>query len=66
MTNVEELELYERALVAILDGAQEYRVGGRLVRRADLEFVQKRIDYLRGQVGQDTYGTTAYAKWHLR
>ncbi len=63
MTNTEELALYEAALTAILSGAQEYRIGTRLVRRADLAAIQSRIDYLRGQIAGDTYGTTAYARW---
>ena len=63
LTNTEELALYETALTAILSGAQEYRIGTRLVRRADLAAIQSRIDYLRGQIAGDTYGTTAYARW---
>jgi hypothetical protein len=63
LTHAEELALYENALTAILSGAQEYRIGSRLVRRADLAVIQSRIDYLRGQIAGDTYGTTAYARW---
>ena len=63
MTNAEELALYEKALTAILDGAQEYKIGGRTVRRADLEVIQRRIDYLRGQIAEESYGTTAFARW---
>ena len=62
MTNTEELALYEEALQAVLL-AQEYRIGGRVVRRADLPVIQSRIDYLRGQIAAETYGTTAYATW---
>ena len=63
MTNTEELALYETALTAILSGAQEYRIGSRLVRRADMAVIQSRIDYLRGQIAGESYGTTAYARW---
>jgi len=63
LTNAEELALYEKALTAILDGAQEYKIGGRTVRRADLIVIQQRIDYLRGQIAEESYGTTAFARW---
>ena len=63
MTHTEELALYEAALTAILSGAQEYRIGTRLVRRADLAVIQSRIDYLRGEIAGESYGTTAYARW---
>lgn len=62
LTLQEELELYEEALRAVLL-AQEYRIGGRIVTRADLRAIQSRIDYLRGQIADESYGTTAYAKW---
>lgn len=62
MTNIEELALYEEALHAVLL-AQEYRIGGRVVRRADLPVIQSRIDFLRGQIAGESYGTTAYAAW---
>lgn len=62
MTNTEELALYEEALQAVLL-AQEYRIGGRVVRRADLPVIQSRIDFLRGQIAGESYGTTAYAVW---
>ena len=62
MTNTEELALYEAALQAVLL-AQEYRIGGRVVRRADLPVIQARIDFLRGQIAGESYGTTAYATW---
>jgi hypothetical protein len=62
LTLQEELALYEAALQAVLL-AQEYRIGGRTVRRADLPVIQSRIDYLRGQIASEIYGTTAYATW---
>ena len=65
MTLEEELTLYEEALQAILL-AQEYRIGGRIVRRANLPAIQARIDYLRGQIAGEKYGTIAYAKWPAR
>ena len=65
ITLQEELTLYEAALVAVLQ-AQEYRIGERLVRRADLPAIQSRIDYLRGQIANESYGTTAYARWPSR
>lgn len=65
LTLQEELTLYEEALQAVLL-AQEYRIGGRLVRRADLPHIERRIDYLRGQIAGEEYGTLAYAKWPTR
>ena len=65
ITLQEELTLYEDALRAVLQ-AQEYRIGGRLVRRADLPAIQSRIDYLRGQIAGESYGTTAFARWPTR
>ena len=65
MTHAEELALYEEALRAILAG-QEYRIGSRSLRRADLEVVQKRIDYLRAQIGGEEYGTVTYGQWPRR
>ena len=65
ITLQEELTLYEDALRAVLQ-AQEYRIGGRLVRRADLPEIQSRIDYLRGQIANESYGTTAFARWPSR
>ena len=62
MTLQEELALYEAALQSVLL-AQEYRIGGRVVRRADLPVIQSRIDFLRGQIAGESYGTTAYAAW---
>lgn len=62
LTLQEELELYEEALRAVLL-AQEYRIGGRLVQRPPLDVLYRRIDYLRGQIAAETYGTTAYAAW---
>ena len=63
MTLREELQQCEECLQSILSGAQEYRIGGRVVRRADLPVIQSRIDFLRGQIAGESYGTTAYAAW---
>ena len=62
----EELEECKDCVRSILSGAQEYRVGGRLVQRPPLEVLYKRIDYLRGQIAGEEYGTLAYAKWPTR
>ena len=63
MTLQDELKQCEECLQSILSGAQEYRIGGRLVQRPPLDVLYRRIDYLRGQIAAETYGTTAYATW---
>jgi len=63
LTLREELQQCEECLQSILSGAQEYRIGGRLVQRPPLDVLYRRIDYLRGQIAAETYGTTAYATW---
>lgn len=42
----ERLELYYKAEAAILDGAQEYYIGSRRLRRADLAEIRKMISTL--------------------
>ncbi len=63
MTLQEELQQCEECVQSILSGAQEYRIGGRLVQRPPLDVLYRRIDYLRGQIAGESYGTTAYAAW---
>lgn len=63
LTLQEELQQCEECVQSILSGAQEYRIGGRLVQRPPLDVLYRRIDYLRGQIAGESYGTTAYAAW---
>lgn len=62
MTYEEELALYEEALRAILAG-QEYQIGTMRLRRANIEHVQNRIDYLRQQVAIQSMGSRTYVSW---
>ncbi len=56
MTLREELELYEKALQAVLEGGQSVDDNGLRLERANLGSLQKRIKELRGQVAQETVG----------
>lgn len=61
MTTDELIALYDQAIAAILTGAQEYRIGERVVRRADLATLQRE----RRQLKADSYseGSNAITYW---
>ena len=46
-----QLERVQKAIAAIEEGAQEYRVGGRFVKKGDLATLYEREKYLRGMIG---------------
>ena len=45
----ERLQIYLAAEKAILEGAQDYKIGNRYLRRADLKEVRDEIDTLQAQ-----------------
>lgn len=45
----DRLSKYYAAETAILSGAQEYRIGGRSLRRGDLKYIQDEIERLRNR-----------------
>lgn len=59
MTPREELEMYEKALQAVLEGGQAVDDNGLKLERANLANLQKRIKELRGQIeaGKDGGGS---------
>lgn len=63
MTHAERLALYEAAERAILEGAQEYQIGGRRLRHADLKDIRAEITFLKGEIAREEYGTRSYATW---
>jgi hypothetical protein len=62
-TNTERLAQIEGAIQAIEEGAQEYWIGSRKVKRGDLAAMYAERTRLLNAVNAETYGTTAYASW---
>ena len=62
----EQLMSVRAAIKAIEEGAQEYRIGSRSVRRGELAALYEREQYLENQIASITYGTRAYARWPTR
>lgn len=60
MTTAETLAAYEAAEIAILTGAQEYQIGQRRIKRAELRDIQAKIRELKRQLAYETNGTTVY------
>lgn len=59
MTTQEQLNSVNAAITAIEAGAQEYRIGSRLVRRGDLRALYAERVRLEGKVArEDGYGVT--------
>jgi len=59
MTNQERLDQIEAAISKIESGAQEYRIGNRTVRRADLKVLYDERREIRKQIEDENgYGTT--------
>jgi len=59
VTNQERLVQIEAAITAIETGAQEYRIGNRTVRRADLKVLYEERRRIRNDIENDEgYGTT--------
>ena len=59
----QQLERVQAAIAAIESGAQEYRIGGRLLRRADLVVLYQRERDLKQQLSEQQYGSRTYAGW---
>ena len=51
-----ELAAYKTARDAILNGAQSYSIAGRSITRADLQFLQSRIDELEARIDRRSNG----------
>lgn len=62
----ERLKEVQDAITAVLAGAQEYSIGGKRIRRADLGQLMQLEKTIRGQLADLTYTTRAYAKWVRR
>lgn len=56
LTYAAQLEEVQAAISAILGGAQEYRIGERTLKRADLAALQERETYLRRMVAREADG----------
>lgn len=54
MTDEELLAAYEAAIVAVLEGGQEYEVNGKKFRRADLKDLTAARDALKKKIGLST------------
>lgn len=60
------LQEVQDAITAVLAGAQEYTIGGKRIRRAELSQLMQLEKTIRGQLADLTYTTRAYAKWQGR
>lgn len=58
-----QLARVQEAIAAIESGAQEYRIGGRSLRRADLVVLYQRERDLKQQLAEQQYGSRTYAGW---
>lgn len=58
-----QLARVQEAIAAIESGAQEYRIGGRSLRRADLAVLYQRERDLKQQLAEQQYGSRTYAGW---
>ena len=58
-----QLSRVQEAIAAIESGAQEYRIGGRSLRRADLVVLYQRERDLKQQLAEQQYGSRTYAGW---
>ena len=59
MTTQEQLDQTNKAITAILEGAQEYRINGRLLRRADLNVLYKERRILQQQLREENGGNVS-------
>ena len=62
-TTAERLAETQAAISAIMTGGQEYSIGTRKVRRADLAQLQALESQLQTELANETYDTRVYAKW---
>ena len=62
-TTAERLTEVQAAISAITTGGQEYQIGSRKVRRADLAQLQALESQLQTELASETYSTRVYAKW---
>lgn len=60
-TYTEQLEEVQEAISAVMNG-QEYQIGGRRMRKADLQFLHERELYLQAMVEREK-GTRTLARW---
>jgi hypothetical protein len=54
MTTAEKLAAVNRAISAILDGAQEYQINGRRIRRGELSTLLNERRYLEAQLASES------------
>ncbi len=66
MTTQEQLIQINNAISAIENGAQEYRIGNRSLRRPDLSILYKERRQLQQQLMQETTGDTFVAIFDRR
>lgn len=62
-TTAERLAEVQAAISAIATGGQEYQIGTRKVRRADLAQLQELERQLQNELASETSSTRVYAKW---
>ncbi|WP_054876907.1 hypothetical protein [Oxobacter pfennigii] len=66
MTTQEQLNQINNAVAAIENGAQEYRIGSRMVRKADLSVLYQERRRLQQQLNEENSGSTFVAKFDRR
>ena len=64
----EQIARVEKAIEAIELGAQEYEIDGMKVKRADLDKLYKRLEYLKNQkaIEQNNYSTRVFVRFSRR
>nr|WP_321499412.1 hypothetical protein [uncultured Dethiosulfovibrio sp.] len=63
MTPREELEMYEKALQAVLEGGQAVEDNGLKVERVNMAHIQKRIKELRSALSIEDGGGSRVVVW---
>ena len=68
MTIDEQIAQIEKAINAIELGAQEYEIDGMRIKRADLDKLYKRLEYLKNQkaIQQNNYSTRVFTRFSTR
>lgn len=62
-TTAERLAEVQAAISAVMTGGQEYQIGSRKVRRADLSQLQALESQLQAELAAESDSTRVYAKW---
>ena len=63
MTTAEQLSEVQAAITAILVGGQEYQIGNKKLRRADLNELKKMEKDLQDRLDDESGTTRAYVAW---